>query len=117
MFVAQVVGKSIEAAIRGGAWCLFRVPVGGTRRGKIVLSQLRDATDPETGQRYTVKRYKSKTARACGSWRHEKTTLESLNPDSEPIVLTGADKNKFQVIAEQVEVLECQASSTDTDSR
>ena len=59
MFVAQVVGKSMEPAIRDGAWCLFRGPVAGTRQGKMVLVQLRDATDPETGQRYTVKRYKS----------------------------------------------------------
>ena len=59
MFVAQVVGKSMEPAIRDGAWCLFRGPVEGTRQGKIVLVQLRGATDPETGLRYTVKRYKS----------------------------------------------------------
>ena len=62
MFVAQVVGKSMEPAIPDGAWCLFRAPVGGTRQGKTVLVQLRDATDPETGQRYTVKRYKSEKA-------------------------------------------------------
>ena len=59
VFVAQVVGGSMEPAIPDGAWCLFRAPVAGTRQGKTVLVQLRDATDPETGQRYTVKRYKS----------------------------------------------------------
>ena len=58
MFVAPVVGKFMEPAIPDGAWCLFRAPVDGTRQGKIVLVQLRDATDPETGLRYTVKRYK-----------------------------------------------------------
>lgn len=31
--VAQVARKSIEPAIRGGAWRLFRVPVQGTRPG------------------------------------------------------------------------------------
>ena len=55
MFVAQVVGESMEPAIPDGAWCLFRAPVEGTRQGKTVLVQFRDATDPETGQRYTVK--------------------------------------------------------------
>ena len=45
-----------------GAYCLFRAPVEGTRQGKTVLVQLRDATDPETGQRYTVKRYESEKA-------------------------------------------------------
>ena len=106
MFVAQVVGESMEPAIPNGAWCLFRGPVEGTRQGKIVLVQLRDATDPETGQRYTVKRYASKKAKEGDSWRHEKITLKPANPDFEPIVLTGADEGELQVIAELVEVLE-----------
>ena len=105
MFVAQVVGKSMEPAIRDGAWCLFRAPVEGTRQGKIVLVQLLDATDPETGQRYTVKRYKSEKTQEGDSWRHEKITLEPVNPDFEPIVLTGAEEGELQVIAELVEVL------------
>ena len=43
MFVAQVVGKSMEPAIPDGSYCLFRAPVTGTRQGKIVLVQLRDS--------------------------------------------------------------------------
>ena len=105
MFVAQVVGKSMEPAIADGAWCLFHSPVAGTRQNKTVLVQLRDATDPETGQRYTVKRYKSEKAKKGDSWRHEKITLEPVNPDFERIMLTGADEGEFQVIAELVEVL------------
>jgi len=57
MFVAQVVGKSMEPAIPDGSYCLFTAPIEGTRQGKTV--QLRDAADPETGQRYTIKRYES----------------------------------------------------------
>jgi phage repressor protein C with HTH and peptisase S24 domain len=45
MFVAQVVGRSMEPTIPDGSWCLFRGPVEGTRQGKTVLVQLRDATD------------------------------------------------------------------------
>ena len=105
MFVAQVVGKSMEPAIADGAWCLFHSLVAGTRQSKTVLVQLRDATDPETGQRYTVKRYKSEKAKTDDSWRHENITLEPVNPDFEPIVLTGADDDEFQVIAELIEVL------------
>ena len=106
MFVAQVVGKSMEPAIRDSAWCLFRAPVEGTRQGKIVLVQLRDATDPETGQRYTVKRYKSEKAQEGDSWRHVKITLKPVNSGFEPIVLTGADEDESRVIAELVDVLE-----------
>ena len=105
MFVAQVVGKSMEPAIPDGAWCLFRAPVEGTRKGKTILVQLRDATDPETGQRYTVKRYESEKAAKGDSWRHERITLRSVNPDFEPIVLTGEDEGGLQVVAEVVEVL------------
>ena len=75
MFVAQVVGRSMEPAICDGAYCLFRAPVEGTRQGRIVLVQLRDTTDPETGQRYTVKRYQSEKTTEGDSWRHEKITL------------------------------------------
>lgn len=105
MFVAQVVGKSMEPAIPDGAYCLFRAPVEGTRKGKTVLVQLRDASDPETGQRYTVKRYESEKAAKGDSWRHERITLKPANPDFDPIVLTGADVGELQVIAELVEVL------------
>ena len=104
MFLAQVVGRSMEPAIPDGAWCLFRAPVEGTRQGKIVIVQLRDATDPENGERYTVKRYESEKATNGDSWRHERITLKPVNPDFEPIALTGKDDGELQVIAELVEV-------------
>ena len=105
MFVAQVVGKSMEPAIPDGAYCLFRAPVDGTRQGKIVLVQMRDDTDPESGQRYKVKRYGSEKAADGESWRHTRINLNPINPDFEPIVLTGTDDGQFQVVAEVVEVL------------
>lgn len=105
MFVAQVVGRSMEPAIPDGSYCLFRAPVEGTRQGKTVLVQLRDAADDETGQRYTVKRYESEKAKQGDSWRHVKITLKPVNPDFRPIILTGADEGELQVIAELVEVI------------
>ena len=106
MFVAQVVGKSMEPAIPDGAYCLFRAPVGGTRQGKTVLVQMSDVADPESGQRYTVKRYESEKASDGDSWRHTRISLNPINPDFQPIVLTSTDERQFQVIAEVVEVLE-----------
>jgi type I restriction-modification system DNA methylase subunit/SOS-response transcriptional repressor LexA len=106
MFVAQVVGKSMEPVIADGAWCLFRAPVEGTRQGKIVLVQLRDATDPETGHRYTVKRYESQKATKGDTWRHDRITLKPVNPAFAPIVLTNKDHDELKVIAELVEILE-----------
>jgi len=105
MFVAQVVGKSMEPTIPAGAYCLFRSPVEGTRQGKTVLVQLRDITDPETSQRYTVKRYESEKATDGDSWRHTRITLKPVNPAFDPIVLSGADDQQVQVIAEFIEAL------------
>jgi len=105
MFVAQVVGKSMEPAIPDGAYCLFATPVTGTRQGKTVLVQLRDATDPETGERYTVKRYESEKTEDADSWRHAKITLKPNNPEYATIEFTGTHEGLIQVVAEIVEVL------------
>ena len=105
MFAAQVVGRSMEPTISDGAYCLFSAPVGGSRQGKTVLVQMRDAADPESGERYTVKRYESEKEADDDSWRHAKITLKPINPDFEPIVLTGADEDSLEVVAEVVEVL------------
>ena len=106
MFAAQVVGKSMEPAIPDGAWCLFRAPVEGTRQGKTVLVRLRDGIDPETGQRFTVKRYASVKAQADDTWRHTRITLSPVNPDFASIVLTPDGESDLEVIAELIEVLQ-----------
>jgi hypothetical protein len=106
MFIAQVVGKSMEPTIPNGSYCLFASPVGGTRNSKIVLAHLRDTTDPETGQRYTVKRYRSeKVGESADGWQHAKITLEPANPAFEAIVLDGSVEGQVAVVAELVEVL------------
>ena len=106
MFVAQVVGRSMEPAIPDGSYCLFASPVAGSRQGRTVLVQLRDSKDPETGERYTVKRYQSEKVDAPDeTWRHSKITLHPNNPAFQPIVLTSDDEGSVQVVAEVVEVL------------
>ena len=106
MFVARIAGHSMEPAIPDGAYALFRAPVAGTRQGKTVLVQLRDATDPETGARYTVKRYESEKAREGDAWRHTKITLKPNNPEFAPIVLTDEEEDALQVVAEMLEIIE-----------
>ena len=89
MFVAQVVGRSMEPVIPDGSYCLFAAPVQGSRHDKNVLVRLQDSADPETSERYTVKRYESrKVSSEDGIWRHVTVTLKPLNPAYEPIVLT-----------------------------
>jgi len=106
MFVARVVGRSMEPRIPDGSYCIFSSPVVGSRNGKTVLVQLRDTVDPETGERYTVKRYESqKSEDGEDIWRHVKITLYPTNPDFEPIELTVEDEGQVRVIAEVVEVI------------
>ena len=105
MFVAQVVGDSMQPTIPNGSHCLFASPVTGTRQGRVVLVQLADEIDPETGQRFTVKRYRSEKTADEDGWRHVAITLGPDNPAFEPIRLTADDEGRVAVVAEFVEVV------------
>ena len=105
MFVAQVVGKSMEPRIPDGSYCLFASPVTGSRQGRTVLVRLRDEIDPETGERFTVKRYRSQKTQDEHGWRHVEITLEPLNPAFVPIVIAADDEREIEVLAELIEVL------------
>lgn len=109
LFVAQVVGESMNRRIPNGSWCLFRANPAGTREGKVVVVQHRSIADPETGGRYTIKLYASeKVSAEDGGWRHERITL---HPDSdrsgfEPLVIhLGEHEDGFSVVAEMLVVL------------
>lgn len=78
---------------------------GRNSQGKTVLVQLRDEKDPETGERYTVKRYQSEKREVGDSWQHGRVVLKPVNPGFEPIVLTPSDEGDVAVVAELVEVL------------
>ena len=68
--------------------------------------QLRDATDPATGQRYTVKRYRSEKVRQPdGEWAHERIRLEPLNPEFEAWDL-NPEEDRYRILAEFVQVLD-----------
>ena len=113
LFVAQVVGESMNRRIPNGAWCLFRANPTGTRQGKIVVVQHRSLADPETGGRYTIKRYTSeKLPSEEGGWRHERITLhpDSDRPDFAPIELAVHEEEEgVRVIAEMLMVLAADA--------
>jgi type III restriction enzyme len=106
MFVAQVAGRSMEPLIADGAYCLFRGPVEGARQGKVVLVVMRDGRDPETGERFTVKKYASvQAAGQDGAWQHERVVLSPVNREFSDIVLEGDEEGLFGVIAEFLEVV------------
>ena len=106
MFIAQVIGKSMEPTIPDGSWCLFRFERGGSRNGLVVLAESRLVIDPETSQSFTIKRYQSeKEDLGGGQWRHKKITLSPTNKAFKDIILENIAGDDFRVVAEFVEVL------------
>lgn len=107
MFVAQVVGRSMEPLIPDGSLCIFRAPVVGSRQGKRLLIEARGVTD--SSAQFTVKRYTSRKHHNPDdddSWQHEAIRLEPLNPDFQAFELSPDEfGNHYRVIAEFVQVL------------
>ncbi len=109
LFVAQVLGESMNRRIPNGSWCLFMSNPEGTRQGDVYLVQHRDITDIDSGgQHYTVKVYSSKKEiRQDGTWRHTSIILKphTTAPGYEPIVFTEESAKDVKVIAKFVAVL------------
>jgi phage repressor protein C with HTH and peptisase S24 domain len=106
LFVAKVVGKSMEPLIPSGSYCVFSANVVGSRANKIVLVQQNSISDLDTGGKYTVKKYTSKNKFSQdGTWEHEEITLLPLNTEYSPISIPNADEGEFMVIAEFIAVI------------
>lgn len=109
MFVAQVLGESMNRIIPNGGWALFRLSPQGSREGKVVLVEHREIQDTETGGHYTLKKYHSEKERAPdGTWRHTRIVLrpESDRDGYEPIVLDGGEEGEAKVLAELIGALQ-----------
>ncbi|MBZ5676908.1 MAG: S24 family peptidase [Acidobacteriia bacterium] len=102
MFVARIVGHSMEPRIPHGSLCVFRAGVTGSREGRLVLVEYDGGG---TNDRHTVKRYRSvKRQRPDGSWSHETIRLEPLNSEFEAWEL-NPEEDRFRIVAEFVQVL------------
>lgn len=100
MFAAAIHGRSMEPAIPDGAVCLFR-PVAGSRHAKLVL--VRDVTRGDN-EAFTVKRYRSEKRPGEGGWKHERITLEPLNPEFAAWDL-DPEEDRYRILGEFVAVL------------
>lgn len=109
MFVAQVVGESMNCRIPNGSWCLFRANPQGTRSGKVVVAQHRSISDPESGGSFTVKVYSSKKEQTTnGEWRHSRLELSPDSTDSsfKPLVFGPESAGAVSIVAELIGVLD-----------
>ncbi len=100
LFACTVTGESMNKVIPNGSICLFRRYKGGSRDGRIVLVELIDIQDPDTGSSFSVKEYRSTKKEDGGTWRHVKIELKplSMDPKYEDIVLDPEGSDKFKVI-------------------
>ncbi len=102
-FIARVVGKSMEPTISDGSYCVFRFEKGGSRNGLVVLVESRLVADPETNQKFTIKRYKSeKEMFDDGTWQHKKIILSPDNKEFKDIILENVSEDDFKIVAEFV---------------
>ena len=99
MFVAQIAGHSMEPLIPDGSLCVFRAGVTGSRGGRLVLAEDREANA------FAVKRYRSDKVATEEGWRHGRIRLESLNPGY-PSWDLDPDEEKYRILAEFVQVLD-----------
>jgi hypothetical protein len=100
MFVAYVVGRSMEPMIPDGSACVFRAPVTGSRGNRYLLIEKFGETD--FASRSTVKKYARLGWRDEEALREQPVPLEPLNPQFEAFELTS---DQFRVVAEFVQVL------------
>lgn len=108
MFVAQVLGESMNRRIPNGSWCLFRWNPVGTRQDKVVVAEHRSISDPETGGSYTIKLYKSrKVQNPDGTWRHVELSLrpDSDNPKFHELKFGPESVGDIRIVAELIAVL------------
>jgi SOS-response transcriptional repressor LexA len=102
MFLATIRGRSMEPRIPDGSLCVFRRGVVGSRNNRLVLVRNGEMADEN---RFTVKRYHSEKVANDESFVHTRIWLESLNPEF-PSWDLDSDEEKYQIVAEFVQVLE-----------
>lgn len=104
MFVAQVVGHSMEPLVPSGSYCLFRAVPEGSKEGRKLLVWHEGLTDHETGGQYTLKVYHSEKP-AGEQAVNQRIVLKPLNPAYSEIVLDRASESSLRAIAELVRTL------------
>jgi DUF2075 family protein len=101
MFIAQVVGESMNRRVPNGAWALFQADPGGSRQGKIVLAERHSLGDADDGGRYTLKVYDARKVEGPEGIQYQSVVLrpDSSDPRYHPIELDLEDPDRARIIA------------------
>ncbi len=105
MFVARVVGHSMEPTIPSDSWCLFKPCPMGSRQNRLLLVQVNTHLDPQSGGRYTVKKYRSTKRSTSEGWEHQTIELVPINPHFSPIEITNDNSEDVRVMGEFVGII------------
>ena len=107
-FACRVVGESMNRRIDNNSICIFKVPLGGSRNGKIVIVENYGKNDDEYNSSFTIKTYASeKRTSENGEWEHSVILLKPNSTDSrfEDIVLNEEDCENMRIVGEFVAIL------------
>lgn len=104
MFVARIVGRSMEPEIPSGAWGLFRAVAQLPTAGSVVLAQHRESDDPADAGAFVVKRLELS---------RRQLRLVSSAAGVEPVVVAAGDES-WRIVAVLVEILRTPEATRDT---
>ena len=105
-FACKIFGESMNKIIPNGSICLFEKYSGGSRNGKIVLVEMTDFTDSDSGSNYTIKEYTSKKTTTEDGWKHEEIVLlPKSSEDYSPIILRDEETINLKVVGTFIKVL------------
>lgn len=101
MFVAQVIGESMNRKVPNGTWGLFTTGHRGSRQGKVVLAERNELGDPEDSGRFTLKLYDARKRETAEGIAYESVTLRpsSSDPRYHPIDIDIEDPDRPRIVA------------------
>lgn len=105
LFVAKVLGESMNKKIPNGAWCLFKANPVGTKQGKVVVAQLNGHLDSDSGGSYTIKLYSSSNTFDSDNELQQNITLSPASTDKSYQPITVSNGDEVLIVAELVAVI------------
>jgi SOS-response transcriptional repressor LexA len=106
-FACKIIGESMNKVIPNGSICLFKIYIGGSRNGKIVLVENFDYQDPDFNSAFTVKTYSSEKNIDEDSWEHTSIVLRPNSHDQsyKNIIIDEKSGAEMRVVGEFIKVL------------
>jgi superfamily II DNA or RNA helicase len=108
-FACKIEGESMNRIIPNGSTCLFKIYLGGSRNGRVMIIENNDRQDPDFNSAFTIKTYSSeKVFNEDGTWQHDSIVLRPNSYDDtyKDIVLDEWSFDNLRTIGEFIMVLD-----------